>query len=143
MLASGLLYDVMQVTTPTGWRITSEPNTPALLSTVAGAIDGGARSTGSRAPFAYRLKRAYAVPTCIIIAVCGVAPDSAAARAGRSPPLNSRSAARSRIAARCSGADCDHVSNAFEAASAAACACSTDASGARPTTSSVAGLMTS
>ena len=54
----------------------------------------------------------------------------------------SRSAARSSSSARCSGVVRLHAGNAAAAASAAASTCAADASGASPTTSSVAGLTT-
>lgn len=51
--AHGLLYDVMQVTTPTGCRTASAPSTPAFPMGPASLICGGSPcSTGSSAPFA-------------------------------------------------------------------------------------------
>ena len=52
----------------------------------------------------------------------------------------SRSATASSSAARSSAGVADHAGNASCAARAASCACATDASGASPTTSSVAGF---
>src|SRR5439155_23565133 len=50
-LAHGLLYEVMQVTTPTGRRTATAPKTPLPPSGPPGLICGGtAVSIGSRAP---------------------------------------------------------------------------------------------
>lgn len=77
-LAHGLLYEVTQATTPTGWRTASAPITPAFpigpASLICGAIGHSEGSTR-----AYRRKRAAATPTCIARAVPVVAPDSACA----------------------------------------------------------------
>ncbi len=73
-----------------------------------------------------------------------VAPVSACSSGTISSPcLTSRSATRSRMAARCSGVVRDQLLKACFAAAAASIACWTLASGACPTTSSVAGLTTS
>ena len=56
------------------------------------------------------------------------------------PSSLSRFAAASSSAARSSAGVADHAGNASCAARAASCACATDASGASPTTSSVAGF---
>lgn len=140
-LAQGLLYEVIQVTTPTGCRTATAPKTPARPIGPASLICGTtALSTGSSAPFAYRRKRAAPTATCMPRAVAVVAPVSA--RASSAYGVNSRwmtSAARSRIAARSSGAVRDQLSKASRAAAAAAYTCARLASGASPTTSSVAG----
>lgn len=144
-LAHGLLYEVMQVTTPTGWRTATAPKTPARPIGPASLICGEiASSTGSRAPFAYRRKRAAPTATCMDRAVPVVAPLSARASAALAAKSRCiRSAARSRIAARSSGRLRDQTGNASRAAAAAAYTCSRLASGARPTACSVAGLITS
>lgn len=144
-LAQGLLYEVTHVITPTGWRTASAPKTPARPIGPASLIWGAtASSTGSRAPFAYRRKRAMPTPTCIPRAVEAVAPLSA--RATSACARKSRwtmSAARSRIAARSSGRVRDQDPKASRAAPAASYTWARLASGARPTTSSVAGSITS
>ncbi len=143
--AQGLLYEVMQVTTPTGWRTASAPMTPALPIGLASLICGGsADSTGSRAPCAYRWKRDTATATCMPRAVPVVAPLSAPARSAcRSKSRRRTAAARSRTAARSRAGVRDQLANASRAADAAAWTCARLASGARPTTPSVAGFTTS
>ena len=142
-LAQGLLYEVMQATTPTGWRTASAPITAAFPNGPPSLTCGGiAHSAGST--FAYRRKRAAPTPTCMPRAVPVVAPVSAWARAAYGTRLLwMMSAARARTAARSSGEVRDHGPKASRAAAAAACAWSREASGAHPTTSSVAGSTTS
>ncbi|CAM5474726.1 hypothetical protein SAURM35S_09654 [Streptomyces aurantiogriseus] len=108
------------MTTPTGWRTASAPNTPALPIGPASLICGGiAHSAGSTR--AYRRKRAAATPTCIPRAVTVVAPVSAPASSayGTSRP-RMMSAARASTAARSSGAVRDHGPKASRAAAQAA-----------------------
>lgn len=133
------------MTTPTGRRTATAPNTPALPIGPASLICGGsACSTGSIAPRAYRRKREEPIATCMPRAVPVVAPVSArASRTFSSASRAMRSAARSRIAARSSGFVRDQESKASRAAAAASYTWARDASGARPTTSSVAGSITS
>jgi hypothetical protein len=119
--AQGLLYEVMQVTTPTGWRTARAPITAALPKGPASLICGGsACSTGSTR--AYRSKRAAPTATCIPRAVPVVAPVSAWASSAYGTRLRRiTSAARWRTAARSSGAVRDHARKASRAAAAAAC----------------------
>lgn len=140
--AQGLLYEVMQVTTPTGCRTAiapmtaARPNGPASLT--CGAIAHSAGST-----LAYRRNRAAATPTCMPCAVPVVAPVSAwASSAYDTSPRRMMSAARPRIAARSSAGVRDHGPKASRAAAAAANTCPREASGAHPTVSSVAGSIT-
>ena len=83
------------------------------------------------------------VGTCMVEATRWVAPVSACT-SGMSSSMRSRSrsAARLSSSARCSGLVRLQAGNAAAAASAAWRACSTEASGASPTTSSVAGFTT-
>src|SRR3954451_16693961 len=77
-VAQGLLYDVMQVTTPTGCRTASAPITAAFPIGPASLICGGvAHSAGSAG--ADRRERGGAPPACIARAVAVVAPVSARA----------------------------------------------------------------
>ncbi|MBW8702732.1 hypothetical protein MBT84_24340 [Streptomyces sp. MBT84] len=142
-LAQGLLYEVMQVTTPTGWRTASAPRTAAPPNGPASLICGGSGcSAGSTR--AYRRNRATATPTCIPRAVPVVAPLSARARSAYGTRLRCiTSAARARTAARSSGDFRDHGPKASRAAAAPACTCFREASGAHPTVRSVAGSTTS
>ncbi|GDY85034.1 hypothetical protein SAVCW2_42330 [Streptomyces avermitilis] len=141
--AHGLLYDVMQVTTPTGCRTARAPMTAALpngpASLICGAMGSSAGSTR-----AYRLNRAAPTPTCMPRAVPVVAPLSAWASSAYGTRLRRiTSAARPRTAARSSAGVRDHAAKASRAAAAAACTWSREASGAHPTTASVAGSITS
>ena len=96
---------------------------------------------GSRAPRAYRSNRLAATGTCIARPTAVVHPVSAITRGTKSSSFSrTRTAAADSSSARCSGVVCDHDSNASRADRAASCACCTDASGATPTMSSVAGL---
>ncbi len=141
-LAQGLLYEVTQVTTPTGWRTARAPITAALPKGPASLIWGAiGSSTGSTR--AYRWKRAAPTPTCMPRAVPVVAPLSACARSAYGTRWRRMwSAVRARIAARSAAGVLDHGPKASRAAAAAACTCSREASGAHPTTSSVAGSTT-
>ncbi len=133
------------MTTPTGWRTSSAPRMLARPIGPASVTCGGSpRSTGSRAPFAYRLKRVTPTPTCMPRAIPVGAPVSA--RASAVHGSNSRcmmSAARSRIAARSSGFVRDQLPKASAAARAASSTWAREASGASPTTDSSAGSITS
>ena len=142
MLTIGKLYGVMQATTPTGARRASAPMRPAGAIGVAGISWGASGMTfGSSAPRAYRSNRLAATGTCIARPTAVVHPVSAITRGTKSSSFSrTRTAAADSSSARCSGVVCDHDSNASRAARAASRACCTDASGATPTTSSVAGL---
>lgn len=105
---------------------------------------GSPRSTGSRAPFAYRRKRDTPTPTCMPRAMPVGAPVSACASAAHGSYSRwMMSAARSRIAARSCGRVRDQPSKAPAAARAASSTWAREASGARPTTDSSAGFTTS
>ena len=83
-------------------------------------------------------------PTCIARAVPVVAPLSAWASSAYGRRLRRMiPAALPRTAARSSAGVRDHGPKASRAAAAAACTCSREASGASPTTPSVAGSVTS
>src|SRR5262245_34496713 len=131
-LVIGKLNGLMQATTPTGSRTT----TPRPSSGV---------SAGSAASSAYRERRATTDPTCCVSATPRSAPVSAIVSSTR-PGISARnrSAARLRHAPR-SPPDSRGQgprSNASRAARAAVLTCASEASGARPASSSVAGSIT-
>ena len=109
---------------------------------MAGISAGGNGVTvDSIAPRAYRRRRSIVVGTCIVVATRSVAPVSACTSGTQSSwRARTASAKRSSSVARCSGLVRDQAGKASAAALAASATCSGDASGAGPTTSSVAGL---
>src|SRR3954447_23362004 len=87
-----------------------------------------------------RINDPYTLPNAIML----TAPVSAwASGTSAGASHSSRSAALASSSERCCGVVCDHAGKAAAAAAAAASASAADASGARPTTSSVAGFTTS
>ena len=146
MLTSGKLYDVMQATTPTGWRSASALMSPPGASGVATATWGGMRSLGHGA----QVERVALEATDRDRAPAGSIPPRRWPRSRRSPAAGAPrpaprwpAAARAMSAARSAGGVADHAGRASRAAAAAASASATVALGALPTTSSVAGFTTS
>ena len=145
MLTMGKLYEVTQAITPMAWRLTKALMMPPGAKGVAWAVCGTnevwSTARGSRE---YRSKRSAATGTCMREPTVAVAPVSAMTSGRRSADLARMAAAASRMRAlRSSWDQAAQAGWASLAAAAAARASSALALGARPTTSSVAGLMTS
>jgi hypothetical protein len=136
------LYGEMQATAPAGWRFTYAPMSAPGASGVDATGDGGrAIPRFLPASRAYRSKRSIATGTCIREPTVAVAPVSAMISGTRSACsfMSSSVTARSSAARSATGVEA-HAGNASCAARAASSAWSTDASGASPTTASVAGF---
>jgi hypothetical protein len=145
ILVRGKLYGVMQADTPTGCRAAMAPsNIPGASCDAIDSLGGNGSSHSPKAKSAYSYSRLAQPGTWAPAATARVAPVSAWT-SGTSSSCRStqRSAAARSKAERSLRLVSDQESKACLAAAAAAATSSTVASGARPTTSSVAGLMIS